>query len=123
MRKKKTHSKEKQQDNNFRRSFRGVLNGSLLTRDKVIKQLPFIIFLTLLALISIANRYHAEKVFVLTEETRKEIRELRSEKISVQSELMRKSRQQEVLKMLKQQESDLRYAEEPPVKIVYELDK
>ncbi|MDA3819574.1 MAG: FtsL-like putative cell division protein, partial [Candidatus Delongbacteria bacterium] len=101
----------------------GVLDGSLLTRENVIKQLPFIIFLTLLGLIYITNRYHAEKVFVLTEETRKEIRELRSEKISVQSELMRKSRQQEVLKMLKQQGSELKYAQEPPVKIVYELDQ
>lgn len=100
-----------------------MLDGSLLTRENVIKQLPFIIFLTLLGLIYITNRYHAEKVFVLTEETRKEIRELRSEKISVQSELMRKSRQQEVLKMLKQQGSELRYAQEPPVKIVYELDQ
>lgn len=99
------------------------MDGSLLTRENVIKQLPFIIFLSVLALIYITNRYHAEKVFVLTEETRKEIRELRSEKISVQSELMRKSRQQEVLKMLKQQGSELRYAKEPPVKIVYELDK
>lgn len=100
-----------------------MLDGSLLTRENVIKQLPFIIFLTLLGLIYITNRYHAEKVFVLTEETRKEIRELRSEKISIQSELMRKSRQKEVLKMLKQQGSELRYAQEPPVKIVYELDQ
>ncbi len=122
MSKKKGHKKAEKHNNNFRRNFQGVLDGSLLTRENVIKQLPFIIFLTLLGLIYITNRYHAEKVFVLTEETRKEIRELRSEKISVQSELMHKSRQQEVLNMLKQQGSDLQYAEEPPVKIVYDLD-
>ncbi|MEA3447281.1 MAG: FtsL-like putative cell division protein [Bacteroidota bacterium] len=123
MSKKNSHTKDKEQTKNFRRNFQGVLDGSLLTRENVIKQLPFIIFLTLLGLIYITNRYHAEKVFVLTEETRKEIRELRSEKISIQSELMRKSRQKEVLKMLKQQGSELRYAQEPPVKIVYELDQ
>jgi hypothetical protein len=122
MSKKKTHSRSKERENNFRKSFRGVLDGSVFTRDYVIRQLPFIIFLALLALIYISNRYHAEKVFVLTEETRKEIRELRSEKITVQSELMRKSRQQEVLKMLKQHGSDLSYAEEPPVKITYDID-
>ncbi|MGC9330482.1 MAG: FtsL-like putative cell division protein [Bacteroidales bacterium] len=123
MSKKHSHTKDKKQTKNIRRNLQEVLDGSLLARENVIKQLPFIIFLALLGLIYITNRYHAEKVFVLTEETRKEIRELRSEKISVQSELMRKSRQQEVLKMLKQQKVELGYAQEPPVKIVYELDQ
>ncbi|MFO7790904.1 MAG: FtsL-like putative cell division protein [Bacteroidota bacterium] len=120
---KDTHKNRKSRENNFRKSFRDVFDGSVFTRDIVIRQLPFIIFLALLALIYITNRYHAEKVFVLTEETRKEIRELRSEKITVQSELMRKSRQQEVLKMLEKYGSDLNYAEEPPVKIMYDLDE
>jgi C4-dicarboxylate-specific signal transduction histidine kinase len=114
--------KEKQRrklDPKLRENAKAILDGSLLMKDVVINQIPFIIFLALLALIFIANRYHAEKVFVKTEETRKEIRELRSEKITVQSMLMSKSRQHEVVKRLEQYESDLKVSDEPPIKINY----
>ena len=113
----------KKKDINVKENFREVMDGSLLTREKVIKQLPFIIFLTVLGLIYIANRYHAEKVFVMTEETREDIHELRSEKISVQSELMEESRESKVLKMLDAKGSELKTADEPPVKISYEEEK
>lgn len=113
----------KGKDINVKGNFREVMDGSLLTREKVIKQLPFIIFLTVLGLIYIANRYHAEKVFVMTEETREDIHELRSEKISVQSELMEKSRESKVLKMLDAKGSELKISDEPPVKISYEEEK
>src|SRR6056297_611751 len=109
-------SKKTKRDVKLRDGFRDVLDGSMLTKEVVVRQLPFIIFLAVLALIYITNRYHAEKVFVMTEETRKEIKELRSEKISVQSELMRKSRQQQVLKQLKEHGSELDFADEPPIK-------
>ncbi|MFP4664056.1 MAG: FtsL-like putative cell division protein [Bacteroidales bacterium] len=119
----KTNKNGKKKDAKFRNSFRDVLDGSVLARDVVVRQLPFILFIAVLALIYISNRYHAEKVFVMTEDTRKEIKELRSEKISVQSELMRKSRQQQVLKELRENGSELDFASEPPVKILYELDE
>lgn len=117
-----TEKKEKQKrkfNPKLRENAKAILDGSLLMKDVVINQIPFIIFLAVLALIFIANRYHAEKVFVKTEETRKEIRELRSEKITVQSMLMSKSRQHEVLKRLADYESDLTVSDEPPVKINY----
>lgn len=107
----------------FRDNARALLDGSLLMKDVFIRQIPFIIFLAVLALVFIANRYHAEKVFVKTEETRKEIRELRSEKISVQSTLMSRSRQQQVLKRLQEYDSDLEVSNEPPYKIYYEEEK
>lgn len=114
--------KEKQKrrfNSKLRENASAILDGSLLMKDVVINQIPFIIFIAVLALVFIANRYHAEKVFVKTEETRKEIRELRSEKITVQSMLMSKSRQHEVLKRLAEYESDLTVSDEPPVKINY----
>jgi cell division protein FtsL len=42
-------------------SYKDVLDGSLLTRGAVVKQFPFVIFLVILAVIYIGNRYHAEK--------------------------------------------------------------
>jgi hypothetical protein len=102
---------------------KSILDGSFLSKDTFLKQLPFILFIAVLSLVLIANRYHAEKVFVMTENTRKEIRELRSEKISVQSMLMSRSRQQEVLERLEQEGSDLKTADEPPFKIIYDLEE
>ncbi len=115
---KKKQQKRKVLSGTVMGSLRSFLDGSLLLKDVVLKQLPFLFYLAVLAIILIANRYHAEKVFVKTEQVEKEIRELRSEKISVQSELMNKSRQHEVLKQLKACGSDLEISDEPPYKIV-----
>ncbi len=115
---KKKQQKRKVLSGTVVESLRSFLDGSLLLKDVVLKQLPFLFYLAVLAIILIANRYHAEKIFVKTEQVEKEIRELRSEKISVQSELMNKSRQHEVLKQLKAYGSDLEISDEPPYKIV-----
>ena len=39
-----------------------VFDGSVLTRDRVVRQLPFVLFVTFLIILYIGNRYHAEKV-------------------------------------------------------------
>ena len=43
-------------------NLKGLVDGTLLTRNFVIKQLPFFFFLFLLGLTYISNRYHAERV-------------------------------------------------------------
>ena len=43
-------------------SLKSVLDGSVLTVHAFVRQIPFILFLVLLALVYIANRYNAEKV-------------------------------------------------------------
>jgi hypothetical protein len=116
-------NKRKLMNGKFSAKARSVLDGSLLAEESFLKQLPFLIFIAVLALILIANRYHAEKVFVLTEDNRKEIRELRSEKISIQSELMSRSRQNQVLGRLKEYNSDITVSNIPPRKISYSEDK
>ncbi len=99
-------------------SFRGFLDGSVLTRDFVIRQLPFIIFLTILAILYIGNRYHAEKLVRRSSELQTEMKELRAEAITVSAELMHLSRQSEVLKLLEKNNLDLAESVEPPKKIV-----
>ena len=47
---------------NRRGALRDFLDGSILIKNFMVKQLPYILFLTLIAVIYIANRYHAEKV-------------------------------------------------------------
>lgn len=105
---------QKEQTESKRMSVRGLIDGSLLTREAVIKQLPYIIFLTLLILIYIGNRYHAEKVVRKTVELQNEVRELRSEAITTSAELMFISKQSEVTKLVKRKNLELEELEKPP---------
>lgn len=110
---------EKDQDQQHESGLlRGVIDGSLLTRKKVLKQLPFVFFMVFLMLIYISNRYHAESLRKKSEEFRNEINELRSQAVFVSSELMKLSRQTEVAEEVKKKGLDLKESTEPPKKII-----
>jgi hypothetical protein len=104
-------------------SLKDFIDGSVLTRDFVVRQLPFIIFLALLAILYIGNRYHSEKLVRRTSELQYELKELRAEAITVSAELMHMSRQSEVLKLLRRNNLDLVESVEPPRKIVVKRDR
>lgn len=95
-----------------------LLDGSVLTREVVVKQLPFIIFLTILAFIYIGNRYHAEKMVRKSNELQKELRELRAQAITTSAELMHISRQSEVLKLVRKYDLGLKESTVPPKKLI-----
>ena len=99
-------------------SFRNFINGTVLTRETVIKQLPYIIFIVFLAILYIANRYHAEKIVRETVLLQNEVKELRAEAITTSAELMSKSRQSEVVKMVEEQDLGLKELLDPPEKVV-----
>lgn len=95
-------------------SFKQIIDGSLLTRKSVIRQLPFILFLTLLAVLYIANRYNAMRITRQVNELQAEIRELRARSITLAAELMNMSRQSQVAKMVKEKGLDLKESVTPP---------
>lgn len=97
---------------------RGLVDGSLLTRKSVVKQLPFVLFLVFIGLIYISNRYHADTLRKSIDGLRTETRELRSKAIFVSSELMKLSRQTEVADEVSSNGLDLKESMEPPKKIV-----
>lgn len=101
-------------------SFRDLIDGSILTRDYVVSQLPILIFLAVLMMVYIANKYHSEKLAREIENIQKDIKELKCEKLSVQSELMSISKQSEVAKLIEEKGMDLMLLIEPPKKIVIE---
>lgn len=94
-----------------------VFDGSLLTRDTVVRQLPFILFITFLIILYIGNRYHSEKVIRETMQLQTELRELRARAISIASDLEFISRQSEVAKLIDRRSMGLHEAVDPPVKI------
>ena len=76
------------------------------------------LFLTFLAILYIANRYHAEKILRESVALQNEIKELRSEEITTASDLMYNSKQSEILKMVQRKGLGLEESTTPPKKIV-----
>lgn len=81
--------------------FSSMLDGTILTREKVEAMLPFFLFLAVLAITLIFNTYYAEKKARELEQLRTEIIELRFRYITTKSELMILSNQTEVARRLK----------------------
>jgi cell division protein FtsL len=102
--------------------FMGLLDGTMLTKELVIKQAPFIIFMTVLAFIYIWNRYRTENVVRETYKMQNEVRELKSESISITSELMYMSNQTEVFKMVRAKGLNLYESLEPPKILIVEKE-
>lgn len=104
--------------NESKSSLKNVLDGSILTRDSVIEQLPYVLFLTLIAVFYIGNRYHAEKIVRETIQTQAELKELRAESITTASKLMFISKQSEVARLVNEKGLQLKEAVEPPKKLI-----
>lgn len=98
--------------------FKGILDGSILTKEIVIKQLPFVFFLTVLAIVYIANSYHAEKIARQIIQSQKEIKELRTESVTIAWELTSVKRQSVVNELIEKHNLDIKIPDEPPKKIV-----
>ncbi len=99
---------------------KGLIDGTLLTRQFVVKQIPFFLFLSFLCLIYISNRYHADSVRNKVSVLKNELRELRSRALYTTSELMKMSRQTEVAREVKEKGLELKESLEPPKKIIIE---
>jgi len=94
-----------------------ILDGEFLTRESVINNLPYLGFLTLIAIIYIANTFYAEKTFKEIEATKKELKELRYQYITTKSALMFTSKQTEIAMRAKQ--LGLGEKKAPPYKIFH----
>ena len=105
-----------EKEKNF--SLRDLLDGNVLTRKSVLKQSRFIVLLVLIAFISIANRKHAEKTVIRLNRLQSDVKEMRAESITISSDLVRISRQSEVVRLLKRYELGLEENLEPPKKLI-----
>ncbi len=103
-------------------SIKNVIDGSILTREGVIDQLPYVLFLALIAVIYIGNRYQAERIVRESIQIQKELKELRAESITMASRLMHMSKQSEVAKLVNRHNLGLKEAVEPPRKLVVNSD-
>ncbi len=101
--------------------YRDILGGDILTKNGVIKQLPFIFLLFALMVIYIYNNNLAEKNLIKIERTKKELIELRYEYISSKSDMMDSLKQSLVQKKL--ETIGIKEASNPPHKIYINTPK
>jgi len=94
-----------------------ILTGSVLVKQSVVKQLPFLFFITFLAILYIANRYQDEHLLRESVKLQEELNELRAESITTTSELMFASRQSQVIRIIHENNLDLKESTTPPRRI------
>jgi hypothetical protein len=108
----KAEKKEKKQN-----AFAALMSGNLLTQDVVVRHLPFSLFLAGLGLVYIANGYLAESLVRSISKTQIQIKELRSEQISIKSELNNTIIESELKKIISDRSMGLEESFDPPKKI------
>ncbi|MFT4696771.1 MAG: hypothetical protein ACI8RY_001949 [Urechidicola sp.] len=112
--------KVKKEASKVSRSLANIFSGNFLSKDNVVSFLPFIFFMTFMGILYIANGYYAEKVVRDLHKTGNDVKELRSEYITIKSELNYKSKQSQVAQAteaIEVYESTI-----PPTKIVVDED-
>ena len=104
------------------KSMHSVLDGTFLTKKRVVSGLPFVIFLLVLGILYITNIFRVEKTKRQLDDLEENLRELRYEYTSSQSRLMFESKPSEVSQKLT--EAGIKESLVPPSKIqVTEEDK
>lgn len=108
-------------DEQSKRSTKGlamdILNGSILNKAVFVQHLAYIFFLGALGIFYIGNRYNAEKIIRQTTKTEKELIDLRSEAVSVSSELLIWKNQSNIKKLLEERNISLKPLVAPPKKL------
>lgn len=103
------------------RSVANVVSGSFLSKETTLKNLPFIVFLSFLAICYIANGYYADDQVRKVNRLTNEIKELRTQYIVVKDSLVIKSKQTEVAKALALQLTGIKESVVSPKKILVKI--
>ncbi len=88
-----------------------------ISREWMVRQIPFALFVMVLLLLHIYNVHTTERIIRKTDKLNKEIKELRSEYITILSQLMSESKQSNVAKKL--DTLGIKELITPPIKITY----
>lgn len=108
---------DKSKINGFGRSVRDVMSGDIFGSEAVIKHLPYVSFLVFLSLVYIAIGYSAEDSVRQINRDKSELKEMRSEYITIKSDLMYTTKQSELVKVLQVRGMTLEESSQPPKKI------
>lgn len=95
-----------------------LLSGSMVSDKIILKNFWYILMLTILGAIYIANRFNAEKINRESNRLSLEVSNLRAEALSTSADLMSASRQSEVYRMVKEKGLDLEELKIPPYRLI-----
>lgn len=98
------------------KSLSSIFSGSFLSKNNVISYLPYMLFVTFIGIMYIANGYYAEKTVRSLYKTTSDLKELRSEYITIKSDLNYLSKQSQVA--LATEGLGIKESVVPPSKIV-----
>lgn len=98
-----------------------LLSGIIVSDVIILRNIWYIIMLTVLLAIYIGNRFHAEKITREASRLSREVRDLRAEALSTSANLMSVSRQSEVFRMVKEKGLGLEELKTPAYKLI--IDK
>ncbi len=110
-------------ENKVVRSVANVVSGSFLSRETTIKKLPFVFFLSFLAICYIAKGYYDDDQVRKLNRLTNELKELQTQYIVVKDSLVIKSKQTEVAKALALQATGIKESVVPPKKILVKTVK
>lgn len=106
-----------------RAGMKSFIGGTILTDDRITRQLPFVLFLAFLGIVLITNRNWSERTIREIEVLHEELDELRSESITLSAKLMDASRPSEVAKKVEDAEIGVQEPMRPPQKLVVKKEK
>jgi hypothetical protein len=96
---------------------RDVLNGNILTKRFFQKQYGLLIMIAVLAFMYVDNRYYCETQLAKSIELKKQIQDIKYESLTISADLMKISRQSNVLKMVNERGVNLIQTTTPPIVI------
>jgi len=99
-------------------SFMKELLSGIVPEKIILRNLVYILLVTLLAVIYIGNRFQAEKITRETTKLLREVKDLRAESLSTSVDLMDVSRQSEVFRMVRENGLSLEELKTPPYKLL-----
>ncbi len=110
-------------ENKVVRSVANVVSGSFLSKETTLKNLPYIFFLSFLAVCYIAKGYYDDDQVRKLNRLTNEKKELKTQYIVVKDSLVIKSKQTEVAKALAEKATGIKESVVPPKKIIVEIVK
>ena len=115
--KKRVALEDKAREERPKITLKDVASGEALGREWLQRQIPFILFLVMIALFYINNRFTYEAQLRDIDRLKKELIDAKYESLTVSEELMQMSRQSYVIDKLREQGSNLEVSTEPAVVI------
>ena len=96
-------------------TLRKILGGDILTAQIIRKQIWLFMFIVFFIIIYISNRYSIQKDLIELDQLQKELQDTKYRALSTSSQITEKSRESNVLNMLKHsKDSTLHIATQPP---------